>query len=198
MTRSTLGSAVSIVSAAKLSIVVSLAIVVVVASIYWTSGSALAVTGFTANDVSITTDDGELSALTVAPEGTVDWSGLNGEADTVVVRVQVSNGSTTVTTHSEHLSVAGTSGSTTFSVDPVNTLNETETWGNTAFDTEQFSAADGSSKTTSLTVQISVVVLDSENNVLETVTEETTFDVIVTNEATALSTSGTVNTGASD
>lgn len=178
-------------------IVVGAVLIMVVAGLSWTAMPAVALTGFTANDISITTDDGELSELTVAPSGQVTWSGLEAEADTVSIRTTVFNDTTNIWTHDPIIDVTGTSGTLTFENAPVNVFNETET-RHGSFSPADYTAADGSTASYSFDVWVQVYILDADNNVLANTKEVVTFDVTITNNETVVETSGTVDTTASD
>lgn len=188
------------VALAKASTVVAAVALVVAAGVFIASVPALALTGFTANDVSVDTDDGELSELTIAPSGTVSWSGLDSEAEKLHIQINVHNDTTNVYAADQITAVNGTTNSVDFAFDEINLLDEADTKNATSanyLETDQFSAADGTSKETTLEVQVNVYILDSDS-VIENITEWTSFVVTVTNNEGVLTASGTVNTGGSD
>lgn len=188
------------VGLAKASTVVATVAIVVAAGVFFASVPALALTGFTANNVSVDTDDGELSELTIAPSGTVSWSGLDSEAKNLHILINVHNDTTNVYAADQIIAVNGTTNSVDFAFDQINLLDEADTntlTGANYFETDQFSAADGTSKETTLDVQVGVYIHDSDG-VIENITEWTSFVVTVTNNEGVLTASGTVNTGGSD
>lgn len=164
--------------------------------------SALAASGLTANDVNVSTTDGELNQLTINPEVTVSWSGRESDVSTVEVTWFVKTASTSETTVGNtpySFSVASPSqdGSITKTIDPINLLsNNGGALSGSNFD----AASDGTSNTTDVMLSMDATIKDSGSNILESKTDilgPKTFSVTVTNETSSMSASGTANTGGS-
>lgn len=163
---------------------------------------ALAASGFTANDVDVSSTDGDLNTLTINPEITISWTGQESAVSTVEATWFVKTSSTSETTvgttpYSFDVSSPGQSGSITETVGPINLLsNNGGALSGSNFD----ASSDGASNTTDVTLSMDAKVKDSGGNILESKTDvlgPKTFSVTVTNEMSSMSASGTANTDGS-
>lgn len=178
-------------------LVVVLATVISVSVLLFGTRPALAVS-FSASNVTIDSEDGTITEVTVAPSGTVTWNGLDSVPESMNVElfissdisnkdVLVSVGTTTIAIAFENQSKSGSQG---FSLDKVDIISNTSlVWYKSNFE----SGTDGGSNTvTGIRVKLEVEV-----NGKTTETEEATFDVTVNNLAGSVSVSGDANTGGS-
>lgn len=165
------------------------------------SRSAVAATGLTASDVTVSTNDGELNALTVEPNVTVSWSGMEEQVATVAATWNVktnSNSEEPFGPTPEKIAVDTPTKdgevSHTYS-DALGLL------GGDPLSASNFEAAiDGGTENTDVTLSMDVELRDASSNVITSRTEvlgPKTFTVTVTNESSSVSASGTANTGGS-
>lgn len=165
----------------------------------------------TASDVSISTNDGNITAVTLNPTLAVSWQGLDEPVEQVLVQVKISNSSGdpngNVLDGSQFLDCAveshpdcgETSGNTTFDYgnEDINILNKSRyTFRNNAtlFDAEDFAAADGETETTPVFVTITARA-DMTDGSSQFYNEQLSFNVSVTNEGSTVSAEGSLNTG---
>lgn len=165
----------------------------------------------TASDVDITTNDGNITAVTLNPTLTVSWRGLDEPVEQVMVQVKVSNSSGdpggNVLDGSQFLDCAveshpdcgETSGNATFDYgnEDIDILNESRyTFRNNAtlFDAEDFAAADGETETTPVFVTITARA-DMTDGSSQFYNEQLSFNVSVTNEGSTVSAEGSLGTG---
>lgn len=166
------------------------------------SRRVFAATGLTANDVSVSTTDGDLNTLTIAPDITVSWSGQPSAVSTVEVTWYVKTSSTSETTvgstpYSYTVSDPSKSGSISRTQSTINLLS-----GNGgALSGSNFDAStDGASTTTDVTISMDSKLKDSGDNIIAQKTDilgPKTYSVTVTNEGSSTSASGTANTSGS-
>lgn len=166
------------------------------------SEEALAASGLTASDVNVSTTDGELNTLTIAPDITVSWDGQEAKVSTVEVTWKVSTNSTSETTigqtpYSFDVSSPSKSGSIDRSISSISMLsNNGGALSGSNFDAD----TDGGSNTTDVTISMDTTIKDSNSNVLAQQTDilgPSTYSVTVTNESSSVSSSGTANTSGS-
>ncbi|OYR54548.1 hypothetical protein DJ71_27285 [Halorubrum sp. E3] len=170
-----------------------------------TSEPALAASGFTANDVNITTSDGKLNTLTINPDITIDWSDQGMPVATVEVTWKVSTSSTSKTTigntpYSFDVADPVTSGSFNQTISEISMLSN----NGGALDASNFEATtDGGSNTTDVTISMDCTLKDSNDNIITSATDllgPNTYSVTITNgtsSSPSISGSGTANTGGS-
>ncbi|RLM94817.1 hypothetical protein D3D02_02210 [Halobellus sp. Atlit-38R] len=157
------------------------------------SAPASASTSFTANDVSATTANGKLNELTVAPNGTVSYSGLEQEPSGVTVTVEVKGGSASdwKEISSKSHSATGLSGEVSYD------FSETRLLQDTSMKPSDFRATDGSSGSTDVQIRVTAVVEDAGPNGDDVTTTSTnTFAVTVENKKAGAGVGGKANTGA--
>ncbi|PHQ38869.1 hypothetical protein DJ69_09320 [Halorubrum persicum] len=169
------------------------------------SEPALAASGFTANDVNITTSDGKLNTLTINPDITIDWSDQGMPVATVEVTWKVSTSSTSETTigntpYSFDVAEPTTSGSFNQTISEISMLSN----NGGALDASNFEATtDGGSNTTNVTISMDCTLKDSNDNIITSATDllgPNTYSVTITNgtsSSPSISGSGTANTGGS-
>lgn len=156
------------------------------------SGTSRASAGatLTASDVTVRTDDGALSALTVAPAGTVSWSGLEEPAGSVRLSLHAKRGSAAshlLTT--QRLSAAGIHGETDYAFDTRDLLDSE------VLSTDDFDPADGERVTREVALEIAVEVVASDGETtLTTGDAAATFDATVVNRPEASGVEGQANT----
>jgi hypothetical protein len=172
-------------------VVVTIVAFVAMGSATFLTSSAMAQTSFTAGDVSATSHNGQLQELTIAPEGSVTYEGLETPASGITVTVQVrpEGGSTWSDLKSKELTASGLHGSATYAFDRMSILQ-----GST-FSKKDFRPADGADSTTQVDVRVNVAVREEGGQTVETRATDT-FTVTVTNVARGAGVGGTGNTNA--
>jgi len=165
------------------------------------SGSepALAASGLTADDVTVTTNDGQLNTLTITPDITVSWTGMQEQVATVAVTWFVKTNATSEThfgSNPKKLTVDTPlkqgSLSHTYS-SPLDLLN--------VLSASTFEATtDGGSTSTDVTLSMNAELRNSNSGTITSKTDvlgPKTYTVTVKNESSSVSSSGTANTGGS-
>lgn len=167
-----------------------------------TSKPALAATGLTASDVNVSTNDGELNTLTIAPDITVSWSGQETAVAEVEVTWKVMTSSTSETTigntpYSFTVSDPSKSGSLSKTMSAISMLSS----NGGALSASNFEATtDGGSNTTDVTISMDCTLKDASSNTITSTTDllgPKTYAVTVTNTTSSVSGDGTANTGGS-
>lgn len=147
---------------------------------------------FTANDVYVTSNGGNLQSLTVAPDGDVHYDGLESvpSGADVEVQMKLANDSTWETVGSKNVSATGQQGDITFNFSTIDVL------ANSSLTKADFKAAgDGTNQTTTVDIRVVATLYDSgENGNDVTATSATSFDVEVQNEKISTSAGGKANT----
>ncbi|WP_162224147.1 hypothetical protein [Halorussus salinus] len=157
------------------------------------SGASAGVT-FAASDLTVRTDDGSLDSLTVAPAGTVSWSGLETPAGGVALTLSAAYGGRSFRDlASQRLPAAGLHGEADYAFESRDLLGVEE------FDASDFAAADGErvTETVRLRLTVTVVAADGETT-LTTGRADARFDVTVENRPEEGAVEGRANTGATD
>jgi len=165
------------------------------------SSPALAATGLTAQDVSVSSSDGELDTLTISPDITVSWSNRSSAVETVEVTWYVSTpfkSETSVgsTPNTYDVSDPSKDGSINQTMGPINFLSN----NGGPLTGSNFDASDGNTTTTDVTISMDAKIKDSGDNTLATKTDilgPKTFTVQVSNTTSTTSASGTANTDGS-
>lgn len=158
------------------------------------AGPVVAHTSFTASDVSFTSNSGQLTSLTVAPEGDVHYNGLESPPSSVdiAVMVRLNSSSTWETVDSKSVSASGLEGSVNYSFAEINLLSQS------SMTSSDFRAADGSTSTTTVDIQIEATLVGAGPGGGDVVaTSGDTYTVTVTNEAAGGQVGGQANTGGS-
>lgn len=143
---------------------------------------------FTARDVELTTHDGTLDRVTVAPDVTVSWTGLDAPADTATITLATRGTDSWVTAAEQTVPSDGYAGTTTVEFDVVD-LTDTA-----AFTDADFAAPAGSTKQTDVELRVDATISAGEHD-YSTSTGDA-FVVTVNNFAAAADATGTANTGA--
>lgn len=174
--------------------------------IAYSSGSAVAATGLTANDVTVDSADGSLTTLTIAPSITVSWDGQDSEVDEIKATWSVGTSYTDETTvgntpYSISVSNPGTSGSVDHTFPTISLLSNN---GGALTESNFDATTDGGSTTTDVTLSMDVVLKDSGDNTIASQTDilgPKTYAVTVNNESSTvepiIDSSGTANTSGS-
>lgn len=172
---------------------VAMVVVTVLAGVPLLSTSGAASTSLTTSNVGVTSNSGMLQSLTVAPNGTISYDGLESPPSSVVVTVSVREQSGSwQQLDRETTSASGLEGSTDYSFPTVDVL------GSTSLQRQDFRAPDGDSKTTTLELRVSVALVGAGpggSNVTTSATDS--FDVTVTNEGARAGVNGRGNTNGS-
>lgn len=151
---------------------------------------ASASTSFSANDVAVTSHNGQLRELTIAPSGSVSFEGLESEANgiSVVVDARLPDG-TWSQVATKDISASGVTGTVSYDVAETSLLNSGP------FTKNDFRPADGTTADTTVEVRVSAVVHESSGEDV-TATGSDTFTVSVTNVARGAGVGGEANTDA--
>ncbi|MFB6105874.1 MAG: hypothetical protein ABEJ70_02770 [Halobacteriaceae archaeon] len=142
------------------------------------AGPATAVS-FSATDVSVTSQNGKLQDLTVAPTGTVRYSGLEAVPPRATVRTQVRVGGAWQTVATSRRPVSGHAGSVSFDFAPVSLFS------GTGLSASSFAAnSPQNPTTTTVTVRVHVTFPGAGPNGADvTVTGRDDFAVTVSKQA---------------
>ncbi|SDY95167.1 hypothetical protein SAMN05216564_11813 [Halopenitus persicus] len=172
----------------------------------YSSESAVAATGLTANDVSVSSADGSLTTLTITPDITVSWDGQETEVAEIQATWYVKTSSTSETTvgstpYSITVSSPGTNGSVDHTFPEISLLSN----NGGALSGSNFDATtDGGSTTTTVTLSMDVTLKDSGSNTITSQTDvlgPQNYDITVNNTESSvnpsISSSGTANTNGS-
>ncbi|MFB6119754.1 MAG: hypothetical protein ABEJ68_01410 [Halobacteriaceae archaeon] len=152
------------------------------------AGSAAALT-FTASDVSVVSNNGHLESLTVAPEGTVQYDGLESEPASVDITVQVKKGSSWETVATKSVSASGLEGTVDYDIAEIDLL--------TVLDKSTFHAVPGSTTETTVEMRMRASLVGAGPNGDDVrVTGSDSFTVTVENEKHGGSMGGAANTNA--
>lgn len=167
------------------------------------SEPTVAASGLTADDVSVSDTDGDITSLTVTPDITISWSNQNSQIKTVKLTwyVKTSSNSGTVgsTPYTFTVDTATTDGSISPDIPTIDLLSN----NGGALSGSNFNAAtEGDTTNTDVTISMDVQLLDSGDNVIVDRADllgPKTFTVSVNHVAPASSVtaSGTANTSGS-
>ncbi|WP_210424137.1 hypothetical protein [Halorussus ruber] len=160
--------------------------------------SALARTGradagatFAASDVTVRTHDGALGALTIAPAGTVSWSGLEEPAENaaLVLYAKLDSALRYRELDGQRLDAAGLHGETEFRFETRDLLD------GRGFSPADFTPDDGERRTRTVRLRLGVTVFGADETVLTSGYADATFDVTVENRPEETGADGRANTG---
>lgn len=155
------------------------------------SGGVLAAT-FTASDVSVTSDNGALTAVTVAPNGSVTYDGLENEPNEIQLAVQVNVDGTWETATTKTLSATGLQGSVSYDVSEVDLLSATSLSAG-----DFMAGADGGDAQTTVDVRVQATFVGVEDGGGDMATTAgDSFTVTVNNQPANGGVGGQANTGA--
>lgn len=144
-----------------------------------------------AGDVTVESDDGTLRSLSVAPSGTVSWSGLETPAGSVTVALYAKlardRGYSELATR--RLDAAGLHGETGYAFETM------ELFATPGFASADFAARDGTTNATPVQLRFEIAVTAPDGTTLTTAFAVETFVVRVRNTAEQADVSGTANVG---
>lgn len=168
--------------------------------------SALAVS-VSASDINLSTNDGNVSSVTIEPALTHSWSGVDSGVDQIQTRVDVSNDGSSWEYANVFAKTCDSSsnpdfdcGQTSATVDQsIRTISIAGggDYQTDAFSLSDFNASDGETETTTVYVRLRVTLYDDSSNALEETEIVKSFDVTVTNVEGELTVSGTLNSSVS-
>jgi len=190
--------------------VVVMAVVITGASValFGTGSQGALAASISASDVSISTDDGNITRVTISPSGSVEWSGLDEEVDEVTVKFEIANESKSYhsvggpnldCTSEDHDWCHNTTGSATINATTFHLTNDSEYWvpgSNSPFDLSDFNASDGQTTNTTVHVKAKMILQNTNDDTILFTEEFASFEVQVTNEASSTSMSISLNTDA--
>jgi hypothetical protein len=162
------------------------------ASAYARTSRADAGATFAASDVTVRTHDGALGAVTVAPAGTVSWSGLEEPAGSAALALyaKLSSDRRFHELDGQRLDAAGLHGETGYQFETRNLL------GGPGLAAADFEPGDGETLTRVVRLRLEVTVYASDDEtVLTSGDADATFDVTVENRPEDGSVDGEANTG---
>jgi len=162
------------------------------ASAYAHTSRADAGATFAASDVTVRTHDGALGAVTVAPAGTVSWSGLEEPAGSVALALyaKLDSDPRFYELDGQRLDAAGLHGETGYQFETRNLL------GGPGLVAADFEPGDGEILTRVVRLRLEVTVYASDDEtVLTSGDADATFDVTVENRPEDGSVDGEANTG---
>lgn len=155
--------------------------------------------GVTADDISISTSDGNVTSVTVAPNLTHSWSNLDTGVQTIRTDIDFSDDGSSWTGwgRADKACVGDTDfdcGATTATINQ-NIFTPIDVAGDTpVFSLSDFNASDGETTTTTVYVRFTIELLDDSENVIKQKEVVKSFDVSVTNKEGTFSVTGVVNT----
>ncbi len=160
------------------------------------SDDAIAAT-LSASDVSLSSDDGTITGLTVAPSIDVTWSGLDSTPQSAVLTTTVTDPNDAQTTYTFSgqqfdISADTLSGSKTFN------MNQQRLLGGTPFQAGDFeSTTDGATAERAVRVEVGVQVDLADGSSIGSTAGPAEYLVQTTNAAATVSSGGSANTGGS-
>lgn len=166
-------------------------LVVTTGMLVFTMGSASAHTDFTANDVAITSNGGNVKSLTVAPTGDIHYEGLEAAPSSVdvVVEIKESSSSSWETLDSKSTSASGLEGNVSFDFSTIDVL------ASSSLGNPDFKSSDGQTATTDLDIRVTATLVGAGPNGDDVTTVTTqTFTVSVENIPAGGNVGGKANT----
>lgn len=168
-----------------------LVLIVTTGMVVFTAGGASAHTDFTANDVAITSNAGNVKSLTVTPTGDIHYEGLEAEPDSVdvVVEVKKSSSSSWDTLDSKSVSASGLEGNVSYDFSTTDVLKQS------SLKQSDLRSKDGETATTDLDIRVTATLVGAGpngDNVTTVATE--TFAVEVENVPAGGNVGGAANT----
>jgi hypothetical protein len=158
------------------------------------SGGAMADATFTANDVSVTSNGGNLQSLTAAPSGHIHYDGLEQAPSSVeiVVDVKRSGASSWETVDSKSISATGQAGNVSFDFTTIDLLAAS------SLKRSDFKSSDGSTASTDVDIRVTATLVGAGPDGDDVTTDaQQTFTVAVENIPAGGSIGGAANTGGS-
>jgi hypothetical protein len=144
---------------------------------------------FDADDVTVASDDGTLRSLSVAPSGTVSWSGLEEPAGsvTLALHAKLARDREHVGLATQRLDAAGLHGETEYAFETMALFDFQ------GFSSGDFAARDGRTSATPVQLRFDITVNATDGTTLTTDYAVRTFVVRVRNLAERTDVSGTAN-----
>jgi len=144
---------------------------------------------FDAGDVTVESDDGTLRSLSVAPSGTVSWSGLEEPAGSVTLALyaKLARDREYAALATQRLDAAGLHGETDYAFETMALFDFQ------GFSAGDFAARDGSTSATPVQLRFEITVNATDGTTLTTDYAVRTFVVRVRNVAEQTDVSGTAN-----
>jgi hypothetical protein len=175
---------------ALITVVVAAGLLVVLATM---TGPTSAHASFTADNISVTSNAGQLIDLKMSPEGDVHYDGLESSPSRIEIAVQVQgSGGNWETIDSKSVSATGLEGQVDYSFAQIDVLDHS------SLSPGDFRAGDGASTTTDIDVRTSVVLVGSGSGGSNVTTSATdVLTITITNQAAEARTGGTANASAS-
>lgn len=173
-------------------LIVALVLLTGTSAILLVSGDATAHTTFTAGDVAVTSNGGNLKSLTIAPSGDIHYQGLEAAPSSVdvVVEIKQSSSSSWETIGSKSLSASGLAGNVSYSFSTIDVLAQS------SLQRSDFRASDGTTSTTDLDIRVTATLVGAGPNGDDvTASAAKTFAVSVTNVPAGGDVGGQANTG---
>lgn len=168
---------------------------------FWSESARAAATGLSASDVSVTSNDGTISELTITPDLTVTWQGFDTPVNSlsVVIRAKTEHDSTpqprNIKSHRIDLNSPTPTGTVEPNIGEVDMLSANPD----VVDPADFTDDPGNGPSnTEVTVTVFVRLRDANNTLLRPIpSDEVTFTVSVMNRDDTATVSGTLNTNGS-
>lgn len=162
------------------------------ASAFARTGRADAGATFGASDVTVRTHDGALDAVTVAPAGTVSWSGLEEPAGSVALSLYAKLDSALRFREldGQRLDATGLHGEADYQFGTRDLLD------GPGFSAADFEPDDGETRTRTVRLRLSVAVYATDGTELTAGYTDATFDVTVENRPESETVTGRANAGA--
>lgn len=169
--------------------IIVVALLAVALATLW-PGSAVAHTSFSADDVSVESNNGVITELTVAPAGDVHYSGLEQTPERLdlVVSVKHSDGSWEQI-GAKNRSASGLEGTVDYDFDTIDVLKQS------SLTVADLRSPDGESSSTDVTIRVEATLVGSGPSGTDvTSTAADTFTVTVTNAPAGANVGGSANT----
>lgn len=166
-------------------------LIVTTGMMVFTIGSASAHTDFTANDVAITSNGGNVKSLTLAPTGDVHYEGLEAPPSSVdvVVEIKKSSSSSWDTLDSKSVSASGQEGNVSYDFSTIDVLAAS------SLKQPDLTSKDGKTATTDLDIRVTATLVGAGPNGDDVTSAATqTFTVSVENVPAGGNVGGKANT----
>lgn len=173
-------------------VVLPLVLLVATGAVLVLTGGATAHTSFTANDVAITSNGGNVQSLTVAPTGDVHYQGLEQPPSDVyvVVDVKKSSASTWETLDNKTISASGLEGNASFDFATIDLLAQS------SMTQSDFRSSDGTTSSTDVDIRVTATLVGAGPSGSDvTAASQATFTVTVENIPAGGNVGGQANTG---
>lgn len=156
--------------------------------------ATMAHTTFTAGDVSLSTNSGQLTSLTVAPAGDVHYNGLETVPSSIDIAVsaRLNSSQSWETVATQSVAGSGLEGSINYSIAEVDLLKQTSMSKN------DFTAQDGSTETNDVDLRVQVTLVGAGPGGADVTASSTdTMTISITNEPAGAGVGGQANSNGS-